>query len=118
MSGWEDGVTTATPATPVTSVQESNGNWAPKIIEDKEPIDYSVPIKGLYEATFEELVHNSGEGQKGPWSYLKLKFKVIKDVQGDASGSRFISKTTTRVYLLQGLRFLHSRMFTELLEIS
>ena len=73
--------------------------------EDSEGLDFDKPIRGKYKCRIAKLERYSGQSDKcidevnadGKYDMWSLSLQVEEDVEGDKSGSRYLSKTYSNV---------------------
>ena len=71
------------------------GNVVLEKEEDKDGIDFSVPIKGKYVCRIVALERKAGKSEKtgNDYDFFALKMQAEEDVSGDPSFSRMLDKT-------------------------
>ena len=69
------------------------GDWQPRVVEEQDDVDFSVPIRGKYDVEILKVEHKKIETKVGEKDVINLKAKVVADVSGNPSFRRWLDKT-------------------------
>ena len=69
------------------------GDWQPRVVEEQDDVDFSVPIRGKYDVEILKVEHKKIETKVGEKDVINLKAKVVADISGNPSFRRWLDKT-------------------------